>query len=437
MGPSLLGLFLGGITLRIPIGFALAGASMLALWWLTDFNLAVGAQRIVAGITPFGLLAIPLFVLAGGLMAAGGITKRLLSFSDAVVGGFRGGLAQTAILSSLFFGGVSGSAVADVSSLGRIIIPLMKQRQYKAAYAAAVNAASPVIAPIMPPSITMIVYGVISGTSIGDLFMAGLIPAILFTFLMMVTVHFTVQKQGFTAEAMAAAIDKKQIGKTPKEQRPKFWPELLRSSPALMLPILILVGIRGGFFTPTEAAAIAVVYALLVGVFVYREITWKNFVNGLASSGVIVGLIMLVLAAAQLYSWALTTGRVPESIANSLFSLSDNKIVILLLINILLLFAGMFIEANAALIVLTPILYPIAVGLGVDPVHLGIIIVANMGIGLITPPVGIVLMLASEIAGVSMLKGVKAIIPFLLVGLGFMALITYVPAISLWLPSIL
>lgn len=436
MGAWLLNTFIGAILLRIPVGFALAGASLLTLWILTDFPLTIGAQRIVAGITPFGLLAIPLFILAGGLMNAGGITRRLLNLADSLVGGMRGGLAQTTVMSSLFFGGVSGSAVADVSSLGRILIPAMKARDYQAAYVAAVNAAAPIIAPIMPPSITMIVYGVVSGTSIGHLFFAGVIPALLYVAMLMVTVHLTVQKQGFTAAAMMRTTSIKDVGKTPKELRPKVWPAFLQAVPALGLPLIILVGIRGGFFTPTEAAAVAVVYALIAGL-IFREINFKTLVHGMADSAVTVGLIMLVLAAAQLYSWALTSGRVPETVASALFELSDNKYVILLLINLLLLLAGMFLEANAALIIITPILFPIATGLGVDPVHLGIIIVVNMGVGLITPPVGIVLMLAAEIAKVSLVKAVRAVIPFLACALLFLILITYVPAISLWLPSVL
>lgn len=203
MGPMLLGNFAGAMLLRVPIGFALALASLITIWLITDTPLAIGAQRIVAGITPFALLAIPLFILAGGIMNAGGITKRLLDLADSIVGGMRGGLAQTNVLSALFFGGISGSAVADISSLGRILVPAMKARDYKAAYTAAVTAAAPIVAPIMPPSITMIVYGVVSGTSIGQLFFAGIIPAILYIAMVMVTVHLTVRKQGFTDELVA------------------------------------------------------------------------------------------------------------------------------------------------------------------------------------------------------------------------------------------
>lgn len=436
MGAWLLNTFTLSILLRIPIGFALAGASMVTLYFVTDFPLTIGAQRIVAGITPFGLLAIPLFILAGGLMNAGGLTRRLLNMADSMVGGMRGGLAQTTALSSLFFGGVSGSAVADVSSLGRILIPSMKAKGYRADYTAAINAAAPITAPVMPPSITMIVYGVVSGTSIGHLFFAGIVPAVLYVAMIMVCVHFTVQKQGFTKEVMDRAATFKDIGKTPKDERPKLGPALIQGLPALGLPVIILVGIRGGIFTPTEAAAVAVVYSLAAGL-AFRELSFKSLVKGMADSSITVGLIMLVLAAAQLYSWALTSGRVPETLAKAMFALSDNKIVILLLINLLLLIAGMFLEANAALLIITPILYPLATSMGVDPVHLGILIVVNMGIGLITPPVGIVLMLSAEIAGVSLLRAVKAVLPFLLTGLIYLMLITYIPAICLWLPSVL
>ncbi|SDS21195.1 TRAP transporter large permease [Microterricola viridarii] len=437
MGPLLLGNF--GITmlLRVPIGFALAAASLITLWLVSDVPLTIGAQRIVAGITPFSLLAIPLFILAGGIMNAGGITRRLLDLADSMVGGMRGGLAQTNVLSSLFFGGISGSAVADVSSLGRILIPAMKERNYKAAFSAAVTAAAPVVAPIMPPSITMIVYGVVSGTSIGKLFFAGIVPAVLYIAMLMVTVHLVVRKQGFTDEAMIATTNINNIGKMKRAERPQFWVSLYRAIPALILPVVILAGIRFGLFTPTEAAAVAVVYALAVGWLVYRELDFKKLVHSMADSALVVGLIMLVLAAAQLYSWALTSGKVPQAAAEAVFGITENPIILLALLNVLLLIAGMFIEANAALIILTPILLPVALSIGVDPVHLGVIIVVNLGIGLVTPPVGIALMLSAEIAKVPMVQAVKAVVPFLITGLIFLVLITYVPQISLWLPGLL
>ncbi|MGO3884917.1 MAG: TRAP transporter large permease [Mycetocola sp.] len=438
MGIPLLSSFFAGMLVRIPIGFALAAASFFTLWLMTDVPLTVGAQRIVAGITPFSLLAIPLFILAGGLMNAGGITKRLLNLADAIVGGMRGGLAQTNVLSSLFFGGISGSAVADVSSFGRILIPAMKARNYNAAFSAAVSAAAPVVSPLMPPSIAMIVYGVVSGTSIGQLFFAGIIPAFIYIAMLMVAVHLVVRKQGFTDAALVLANgDFSKIGKTAPADRPKFWPSLVGAIPAILMPVIILVGIRFGVFTPTEAAAVAVVYSLLVGVFVYRELKVKELVRSMIDSAIIVGLIMLVLAAAQLYSWALTQGRVPETIANGLFTITDNPIVLLLMMNLLLLVIGMFLEANAAVIILTPILLPLGVSMGVDPVHLGVIIVGNLGVGLITPPVGITLMLASEIAKVNLIASIRAVAPFLVTALAFILLITYVPQLSLWLPGLL
>ncbi len=436
MGGPLLALFLGGIIMRIPIGFALAAASMGVLFIMTDYPLQVGAQRIVAGITPFGLLAIPLFILAGGLMGAGGLTKRMLAFAEVLVGGMRGGLAQTTMLASLIFGGISGSSVANLSSLGRIMTPAMISRGYTREYTAAVNATAPVNDPIMPPSITMIVFGVVTGTSIGNLFFAGIVPAFIFIGLMMLVVHFTVLKQGFTDEVKAKAASPKDIGKIAKEDRPSASKAFVEAIPALIMPVIILVGIRGGFFTPTEAAAVAVVYALLVGL-LYRELNFKTLIYGMIDSAITVGLIMLVLAAAQLYSWALTAGRVPEQIADALFSVSDNKFVILLMMNVLLLIAGMFLEANAALIIIAPILLPVALAIGMDPVHLGIVVVVNMSIGLITPPVGIVLMLAAALAKISMVKAIKAVLPFLGVMLIYLMLITYVPEISLWLPRVL
>lgn len=437
MGPLILGNFGAAMLLRVPIGFALAAASLLTLALVTDVPLAIGAQRLVAGITPFPLLAIPLFILAGAVMNEGGMTKRLLNVADATVGGLRAGLAQSMSVSSLLFGGISGSAVASVSSLGRLVIPAMKERNYRPAYAAAVTAAAPVVDPIMPPSITMIVYGVVTGTSIGALFFAGLVPALLYVAMLMVTVHLTASRQGFTKEAMAAASDPRLLGTIPKDERPKFLPSLYKAIPTLVLPILILGGIRFGVFTPTEAAAIAVIYALIVGFFIYRELSWKKLAYSLADSVVIVGLIMLVLAAAQIYSWALTAGLVPQTVSTAIFGVTDNPYVLLMLVNVVLLIVGMFIEANAALIIIAPILFPVATSMGIDPVHLGIVIVANLSVGLLTPPVGVGLMLAAELSKVSMLQAVRAVGPFLLMGLIYLLIITFVPQISLWLPNLL
>ncbi len=437
MGPLILGNFGLAMLLRVPIGFALAAASLVTLALVTDVPLTIGAQRLVAGITPFPLLAIPLFILAGAMMNEGGMTKRLLDVADSTVGGLRAGLAQSMSVSSLLFGGISGSAVASVSSLGRLVIPAMKERNYRPAYAAAVTAAAPVVDPIMPPSITMIVYGVVTGTSIGALFFAGIVPAILYVAMLMITVHLTAPRMGFTKNAMAAAGDPRTLGTLPRSDRPRFWPSLYKALPSLLLPLLILGGIRFGVFTPTEAAAIAVVYALIVGFFVYRELNWRKLVYALADSVLIVGLIMLVLAAAQIYSWALTSGLVPQAAAQAIFSLTDNPYVLLLMVNVVLLIVGMFIEANAALIILAPILFPVATSMGIDPVHLGIVIVANLSVGLLTPPVGVGLMLAAELSKVNMLQAVRAVGPFLLMGLIYLLLITFLPQISLWLPNLL
>lgn len=437
MGPLILSNFAIAMLLRVPVGFALAAASLFTLALVTDVPLAIGAQRIVAGITPFPLLAIPLFILAGAVMNEGGMTKRLLDVADSAVGGMRAGLAQSMSVTSLLFGGISGSAVASVSSLGRIVIPAMKERRYRPEYSAAVVAAAPVVDPIMPPSITMIVYGVVTGTSIGALFFAGIVPAVLYVVMLMITVHFTAKRFGFTQEAMEEAKDLNKLGTIPRESRPKFLVSLYRAIPTLLLPLIILGGIRFGIFTPTEAAAIAVIYALIVGFVVYRELSWKKLVYALADSVLIIGLIMLVLAAAQIYSWALTSGLVPQAAAEAIFSVTENPLVLLLLINGVLLIAGMFIEANAALIIIAPILFPVATSMGIDPVHLGIVIVANLSVGLITPPVGVGLMLAAELAKVSMLQAVKAIGPFLLMGIIYLLLITFIPQISLWLPNLL
>lgn len=436
MGQSLLGYFFLTFLLRTPIGFALGAASLLSLYWLTTTPLDIGAQRIVAGISPFPLLAIPLFVLTGGLMNEGGITRRLLSLADALVGRLRGGLAHTNLLASLMFGGLSGSAVADVSSLGRVLIPAMKERGYRPGFAASATATSALLSPILPPSITLILYGVVTGSSIGQLFFAGIVPAALFTVTLMAFVYFSVKRIGFTPEAVAQAKTDGDVGKTPRDQIPPLGSAFIKAVPALMLPVLILVGIRGGFFTPTEAAAMSVVYALLVGFFVYRDLNWKRLRTALVESTHLIGLIMLVLSMAQLYSWALTSGRVPETVTNAIMGLTDNTFVLLLLINILLLVIGMFIEANAALIIIVPILFPICMAAGIDPLHLGILVVVNLGIGLITPPVGLTLLLSAEIAGMSNTQAIRSMLPWFAITLVFLVLLTYIPALSTWLPHL-
>lgn len=432
MGTTLIGAFVAKMLLRVPIGFALAAASLLALWLLTDVPLAIGPQRILAGITPFALLAIPLFITAGAVMNAGGITRRLLDLADAIVGRLRGGLAQTNVLSSLFFGGVSGSAVADISSLGKILVPAMKLRNYRAAFAAAVTAIAPVVIPIMPPSIAMILYGVVSGTSIGELFFAGIVPGFIYIAFIMVTVHLVVRKRGFNDGVAERRID---VGEF--TEQPSFWPALVRAIPALVLPLVILLGIRFGLFTPTEAAAVAVVYSLIVGFFIYRELTIRKFIHAVVDSSILLGLIMMVLAAAQLFSWALATAHIPEMITRSVVSVSENPFILLLLIIILMVVVGMFIDTNAALMIMTPILMPIALSIDMDPVHLGVVMVAGLGIGLVTPPVGIATMLSAEIAEAKLIAAFRATMPFLLAAVLFLLLIAFVPQISLWLPNLL
>lgn len=428
MSTTLFGGFFGGVLARIPVGFALAFASILGLMFFSDAPMNIAPQRVASGMTSYALLAIPLFVLAGSLMNSGGISRRLLDLAEALVGRIRGGLAQTNIIASLFFGGLSGSAVADVSSLGRILIPAMKERNYTAAFSAVVTASSAIITGVLPPSISLILYGVVTGTSIGQLFFAGIVPALLFVVTLMVMVHFTVNRIGFNEVPVTKVVEER--------EPPKFFPSLIRSIPALMLPILILVGIRGGYFTPTEAAAMAVIYSALLGL-VYRELNLKSLIDSLRSSVELVGLIMLVMAAAQLYSWALTSERIPQAIADAMLNLTTNPILLLLLINVLLLIVGMFIEANAALIILVPIILPMALEIGVDPIQLGVIFVINLGIGLITPPVGLTLLLSSEIAGIDVLKTLKTLVPFLLAILAFLMVVTFVPQLSLWLPSVL
>jgi len=411
------------IMLGVPLAFSIIFASLVTIWVDGTINPVIVAQRLFSGLNSFTLLAIPFFLLAGSLMSRAGITSRLIAFANALVGRFSGGLAMSNVSSSIFFSGISGSAVADTSMLGRIFIPAMVREGYSRGFSVATTAASSVVAPIIPPSIIFIVYGVVSEQSIIRLFVAGLVPGILLSIAMLALVYATAKRRAYPVHE---PVPLAQIGRT-----------FLSALPAIAMPVLILVGIVGGVFTVTETSAVAVFYAILVGVFVYRELTFKAFIEALREAVYLTAVIMIIVGAAQLFAWQLAYADIPRAAVSLITAITDNPLLFLLLINVLLLLIGTFMEANAAIVMLVPILHPIGVALGIDPVHLGVVVVVNLCLGLITPPIGLCLAVACKIADLPLEKSLRDILPFALLGLGFLLLLTLFPPITLWLPNLL
>jgi tripartite ATP-independent transporter DctM subunit len=406
----------------VPVAFCL-GLSSFVYLLLSDISLVVIPQKMYAGMDAFTLLCIPGFVLAGNLMNSGGITERIIKFCNAFVGHIKGGLGLANIGSSMVFAGISGTALADTASIGGIMIPAMKEEGYDGAFAAAVTASSSTIGPIIPPSLPMIIVGTLTGISVSRMFLAGAVPGLLLGLGLMIVSYF-ISKKNNHPQGRKFTLKEKLLA-----FKDAFW--------AIMLTVLILFGILGGIFTPTEASIAAVIYAVFVGKFVYKELKFKDLPKILLDSIVATSAIMLLVGFANVFAWILTSQQVPQLVANAVLEISQNKIIVLLLVNLLLLIVGTFMETIAALVILFPVLLEIVTPLGVDPIQFGVIMVLNLIIGLTTPPVGVCLFVASSIGKVSMGQAVKAIVPFLLVSLVVLMMVTYIPAISLALPNLI
>ena len=420
----LISLFLIMAMIGIPVAVSLGMTSFILLYFKLNVPLTVMAQRIFSGVDSFPLMAIPFFVLAGAAMNTGGITNRIVEFANALIGQYRGGLALINILASMFFGGVSGSAVADTSAVGGVLIPAMIKEKYERDFSAAVTAFSSGLGPIIPPSITMVVYGIITGTSVSKLFIAGAVPGLLFGFGLLIFTYVIAIRRDYPRHDPVPLV--------------VLWKTFLKVFWALLMPLIIIGGILSGVFTVTEAAAVAAIYSLLVGIVVFREInSLQKIYQILADSSVLVAAIMFLIGCAKLYSWLLVVAHVPQIVTDFIFSLTNNPVFILMLVNVFMIIIGMFVEANAALIIFVPILFPVAMKVGIDPIHLGIILVFNLCLGLVTPPVGLCLSLASQIAEVPLHRSFKAAIPFFIVGFGVLILITYFPKVVLFLPGLL
>lgn len=409
----------------VPIVFALIFAPIVGVW-LDDkvVFLSMMPQRMFGGINQFPLLAIPMFILAGEVMNRGGITIRLVNFAKTLVGHFRGGLAHVNIVSSLMFAGLSGSAVADTSALGSMLIPAMEKDGYTRRFAAAVTAASSVIGPVIPPSIIMVVYAYIMGVSVGGLFAAGFVPGAMMGMGLMAVNAFISHKRKYPRAAQRAPL---------KVVRQNF----ISAFFPLMTPVIILGGILSGIFTPTEAAAAAVAYAVILSIFVTRTLPLKEIPEMLYRAGLTSASILLVIGAATVFGWVTSLSGVPGVVTQLLTSISDNPLIVLLCVNLLLFFVGMFFDAGPAILILGPLLAPTMISLGIEPLHFAIIMCVNLTVGLATPPMGLVLFVASSIGRVSIVDITKELWPFLLVHALIILLITYVPALTLTLPRLL
>lgn len=411
------------IMLGFPVAFALAGSALLAILYDGQVPELIVLHRMVGGMDSFPLLSIPFFVLAGGLMNSSGITTRIFNFANALVGWMRGGLGHVNISASIMFAGMSGAAVADAGGLGAIEVKAMRAKGYDAGFAVGITAASSTIGPIIPPSLPMIIYGVMASASIGQLFAAGFIPGLLMAVSLMIMVAYYSKKRNYPKDASFSPV---RVGKT-------FQKAFL----SLMTPVIIIGGILFGIFTATEAAIAAAAYSLILGSFVYRSLSIKKLVKVSMETIETTSIILMIIAGAAIFSWVLTSQHVTEDFTVWMLTVTDNKTLLLLMITFILFVVGCFMETIAAITILTPVLLPIAVSLGIDPVHFGVVMVLNLMIGLLTPPVGMVLYVLSRVTKVPFEECAKATIPFVIPLVIVLLLVTFIPELSMWLPNLI
>lgn len=418
----LVAVFAAGLITGIPVAMTL-GLSSLAYLTYTGTPLVVMPQKIYAGIDVFVLLSIPGFILAGNLMNRGGITERIIRFANALIGWIRGGLGLTNVGASMLFGGITGTAVADAASIGGVMIPGMKKAGYPGDFSAAVTAASSTVGPIIPPSVPMIIVGALSGISVGQMFLAGAVPGVLMGVAMMVTTYLIARRRNFPKQPWLGP------GEIARSFGGAIW--------ALAMTGIIIYGLLSGIATPTETAVIASVYAFIVGAFIYRELPLREVPGIIVDSAISSAAILVLVGFANVFGWILVSEQIPQTIATAILSLTDNKILVILIINLLLLFVGMFMETIAALIILFVPLLTLAKSVGIEPLHFATFAVLNLMIGLTTPPLGVCLFVCANIAQESLAPVVKAILPFLLTNILVLLLVSYVPALATWLPSLL
>lgn len=418
----LFGSFVFLLLIGTPVAFCLGVSSFLTVLYL-GLPPVVVFQRLNSGVSVYALMAIPFFIYSGDLMVRGDIARRLVALAGALVGHLRGGLGQVNVVASVMFGGVSGSAAADASAVGGLMVPQMKERGYGVDYAVNLTVVGSIIALMIPPSHNMIIYSIAAGgrISIADLFTAGIIPGLLLALGLMVAAYFVARSRGYPTERFPGL---RALGAI-----------FVGAVPGLILVALIFGGVRSGIFTASESANIAVVYALLVTILIYRTLTWSEFVHATIGAVRTTAMVLLVIGCAAAFGWLLAYLKVPTALVAFMQGLSDNQLVILLLINVALLVLGTFMDMSPLIVITTPIFLPVAQAFGVDPVHFGVILILNLGIGLCTPPVGAVLFVGCAVGRISIWTAMRTIWPFYGAALAVLLLVTYIPALSLWLPA--
>jgi tripartite ATP-independent transporter DctM subunit len=407
----------------MPIAFCLGIASLATILYIGLPPIVI-FQQLNSGMNVFAMMAIPFFIFAGDLMVRGGIAARLIRFAAGLVGHMRGGLGQVNIVASTLFGGISGSAVADASAVGGLMIPQMAERGYDRGYAVNVTVNSAIIALMIPPSHNMILYSIAAGgnVSVADLFTAGILPGMLLAAALMVTAYIVARRRGYPSEPFPGFT--------------KVLYYLLSAFPGILLIGIIFGGVRSGVFTATESSCIAVLYAFLVAMLVYRELDWHGFVEAVMGAVRTTAMVLLVIGTAAAFAWLMAFLQVQSLMIGAISAISDNPIIVLLVINIILLLLGTFMDMAPLVIISTPVLLPVVKAFGVDPVHFGVVMILNAGIGLNTPPVGTVLFVGCAVGGISIREAMKTIWPFFGASVAVLMLVTYIPALSLWLPSL-
>lgn len=405
-----------------PIAVGLGLSSVVALCSVLKIPLIVVAQRMFTSVDSFSFMAVPFFMLAGAFMSSGGVTKRIVNFANSLVGALAGGLALVVAVSGMFFAALSGSSAATTAAIGTALIDEMEKRGYKKSFAAAVVASGGTVGIVIPPSVTMVVYGVVADVSIGDLFLGGLAPGILMGVSMCIVSWVISKKRGYEGKGI---LSFKKILVTFKDC---FW--------ALLMPVIIIGGIYGGIFTPTEAAAVAAVYGAFIGMFVYKELELKDIPTVIFKAAINTVMIMFVVGGANVFGWILTNAQVPHKLGLAFANFTESPVIFLLLVNVLLIFLGTLVNASAAVVILTPILLPVALSMGINPVFFGVMMVVNLAIGCITPPVGLDLFVVSSITQLSIESVTRETIPYLIILLVDLLLITYFPAIIMFFPRL-
>lgn len=421
------------LLIGVPVGFAIGGATLVSMVTTTNLDLVINAQYCYSGIFSFTVMAIPFFMLAGIIMSTGGIAKRIVNFAEALIGTVTGALGSVTMISCMFFGALSGSGMATTSAIGSMLIPEMKEKGYEPSYAATLVCFGGIVGPIIPPSLSFVLYGSSTGVSISDLFLAGIVPGVLIGCGFILVNYISCKRKGMGLPEKVTTADMIEV--TPKElmklRIKKLWVATKEGFWALLSPVIILGGIYGGIFTPTEAACISVVYSLIASKFIYKDLTWKGIYKTFVDAAVLNGITSFLLGYSTVFSTFMTFERIPQAIYELLIGITDSKIILLLIINVVLLVVGCFLDTVPAIIVMAPLLLPAVEQYGVNPIHFGVIMAVNLALGLCSPPYGCNLFVGCAVAKIKMQDMFKWLVPFFIVGVLMVLLITYVEPLSL------